>query len=565
MANITTFISEQLYLHVKEMDQISYGVLANAYVRQSLLYLSGYDYNSVNMLMYLTAYDMITDSIFTISQPFPDIDRVNVFTDNNIFFSSKRFDNTSEIIRNRLLLRKKPQEIATDEYSKFLLVPPHKNEWVENSDELVFSLQRIVQSSHGPIGIIEVQKKYKIISDICNTGNIDSGHVYVIDKKGNVIYPFDTYTINRINFFTKWYAENADNKSTTTFVTLYDDYSETRQVVTSQYSEYTDWLVIYTLPEKILTEPISRMLKLIIGIGVLGTLLSFGIAYVITSHVYTPLREFKKKVEKFDYQNFSNQLNDMNYTFSKSDAEIAVLNNTFDTMALKLKKSVDESMKTQSKIQKAYYKILQSQMNPHFLHNTISVISIMAKKIGDNKIPDICSKLNNLLIYTSDISEDHVTIGKEKENISSYLGLLKYRYEHRLEYFIDIDKELFDIQIPRMTLQPFVENSIKHGFYGVSGPLTIHVIGKHLDSGWEIIIKDNGIGIDETELSKITEEINCYNNSKTWLDDDPQFKVKGLGILNTFMRLKILFEDRFEFEIKNRIDGGTEIRIHVKK
>lgn len=86
-----------------------------------------------------------------------------------------------------------------------------------------------------------------------------------------------------------------------------------------------------------------------------------------------------------------------------------------------------------------------------------------------------------------------------------------------------------------------------------------------MDSGWEIIIKDNGIGIDETELSKITEEINCYNNSKTWLDDDPQFKVKGLGILNTFMRLKILFEDRFEFEIKNRIDGGTEIRIHVKK
>lgn len=564
MTNVTRMISEQLDLRVKEMNQISYGVLANTNVRQSLLYLSGYNYDSVNMLVYLSAYSMITDSIFTISQPFPDIDRVNVFSDNNIFFSSKRFNNESDKIRIHMLTRVRPPDIKTDKDAEFMLITPHLDEWVDDNKEVVFSLQRIVKGSHGPIGLIEVQENHKIISDICNIDNIDIGHVYIMDQEGNAIYPLTKSTPDKIKFFMKWFKTTDHNKEDNERIhKIYDEYTKTKQVVVSSFSDYTNWMVIYVLPEDYITGPIYKILKLILIIGLIGAFISFLIAYMIASHIYTPLRELKKKVEDFDYQDLNLNKADVDHTFNKSDAEIALLNNTFDTMAIKLKKSIEETIETRSHVQRAYYKVLQSQINPHFLHNTISVISIMAKNLGDRKIPDICKKLNNLLKYTSDSSEDYVTISEEKENILAYLGLLQYRYEHRLEYFIEIDPALSNIKVPRMTFQPFVENSLKHGLYGINRAITIHIEGKRVNNGWEIIIKDNGTGIKERELSELLRVINLFNNSNTWLTDNPHTEVKGLGVLNTVMRLKILFGNSLVFEIGNGLKGGTEIRIHV--
>ena len=564
MNNIAVMISEQLNLRVKEMNQISYGVLANTYVRQALLFLNGYNYDNVNSRIYLDAYDMITDNLFTISLPFPDIDRVNVFTDQNIFFSNKYFNNSSAIITERLLARVKPRDMPIDNNAEFILVGPHLDEWVEYNRPIVFSLQRIVKGSQGIIGLIEVQSKYEIINELCNIDNNGSGRIYIIDKQNNIIYPFTKTARDRIGFYLKWSEKNKHKNNDNVVANIYDDYTKTKQVVASKYSDYTGWTVIYALPETFITRPIYRVLGFFIVIGILGALLSFFIAYIIASYIYTPLRQLKHKVENFDYHSFSFKDNDINYNFSKADEEIALLNNTFDTMAQKLKKSVEETIQTRSKIQKSYYKILQSQINPHFLYNTISIISIMGRKLGKKKIPDICKKLTYLLKYSSDINEDYATVLEEKDNLSSYLGLLKYRFEHRLEYAIQIDPRLDNYLLPRMTLQPFVENCFKHGLYGMKEAIKIQVEGRVLDQGWEIVIQDNGSGIREDVLANINESIALYHHSDTLLDDNQQRKTNGLGVLNTFIRLRILFGDRLTFKIGNRPEGGTEVVIRIK-
>ncbi len=412
MNNVTALISEQLNLRIKEMNQISFGVLTNTYVRQSLLYLSGYNYETVNMLMYLSSYNMITDNIFTISQPFPDIDRVNVFSDSNMYFSSKRFDTDSGKVRKQLLSRPKPDDIKLEAGYSYNVLPPHDNEWEENPGEKIFSLQRVVQSSHGPIGIIEVQAKYNIIAEICDISPINSGRIFILDKGDNLIYPGKSLAENGDEKLINNY-KNAEEISEHAAVKFMEQQSGIRYVAVSRVASYPDWIVLYMIPRTILNEPIFNILRLIIIIGIFGTAISFVIAYIIALHIYTPLRELKKKVENFDYQNINPDMNA--YTFSNVDGEIAILNRSFDKMALKLKNSLDETIQTQQQIEKAYYKLLQSQMNPHFLHNTISVISIMAKNLGDGKIPDICSKLNTILKYTSDISENYVTLRAEKK------------------------------------------------------------------------------------------------------------------------------------------------------
>ncbi len=566
MTNVTTRISEQLNHRIRELNQISYGVLANTYVRQSLLYLSGYDYSTVNFLIYLSAYSMITESLFAISQPFACIDRVNVFSDNNLFFSSKRFNNESEHLREYMLSKVKPQNLEINKDSQFILTKPHPDEWEEVNKDIVFSLQRLVGSVHNPIGLIEVQAKYKIISDICDIENIDSGNLFIIDQKKQIIFPSIHDADKKIIFFLEWYLENEEKnnfKNDVVFTRLFDDYTKANNLVAVKYSDYSDWLVIYSIPEKNLLKPVMKILKLIIILGIIASLLSFGIAYIIASHIYNPLRELKSKVEKFNYSEL--KFDEMEETFSKSDTEIAVLNNSFNTLAQKLKKSVEESLQTQSQIQKAYYKILQSQMNPHFLNNTISVIAILAKNIGEKKITDICRKLIHLLKYTYEKGEDYVTVSDEKETIVSYLGLLKYRYEHRLKYWIDIDSNLSNIILPRMTLQPFVENSLKHGLFGITYPIFITIQGEKNDTGWSIIIRDNGSGINSEVLFKIREEINQFNNSNTWLDNTQDFKGRGVGVINAYMRLKILYGNRMAFGINNHPEGGTEIKISIKE
>ncbi len=562
MNNVTALISEQLNLRIKEMNQISFGVLTNTYVRQSLLYLSGYNYETVNMLMYLSSYNMITDNIFTISQPFPDIDRVNVFSDSNMYFSSKRFDTDSGEVRKQLLSRPKPGDIKLEAGYSYRVLPPHDNEWEEDSGEKIFSLQRVVQSSHGPIGIIEVQAKYNIIAEICNISPINSGRIFILDRSDNFIYSGQSSTDNSDEKLINDY-KNAEKMSEYTAVKFIEQKSGIRYVAVSRVASYPDWIVLYMIPRTILNEPIFNILRLIIIIGIFGTAISFVIAYIIALHIYTPLRELKKKVENIDYQNINPDMSA--YAFSNVDGEIAILNRSFDKMALKLKNSLDETIQTQQQIEKAYYKLLQSQMNPHFLHNTISVISIMAKNLGDGKIPDICSKLNTILKYTSDISENYVTLRAEKENIDSFLGLLKYRYEHRMEYKIVIEDQLQNKLLPRMTLQPFVENCFKHGMYGLDRAIEISVFGRQTDDGWEIVISDDGTGIDEGELKRIKDEIYHFDNSSNWLNDNVYLKSSKLGILNTFIRLKLLYDEQLVFDIHNIAGSGSEIKIHIKE
>ncbi len=116
-----------------------------------------------------------------------------------------------------------------------------------------------------------------------------------------------------------------------------------------------------------------------------------------------------------------------------------------------------------------------------------------------------------------------------------------------------------------MTLQPFVENCFKHGMYGLDRAIEISVFGRQTDDGWEIFIRDNGTGIDEDELKRIKDEIYHFNNSSNWLNDNVYLKSSKLGVLNTFMRLKLLYDEQLVFDIHNIAGSGSEIRIRVKE
>lgn len=562
MTNVADMIAGQVDLRIKGMNQISNGVLANTAIRQSLLALNGYDYRTVNMFIYLEAYGKLSDNLFTLAQPFPDIDRIAVFTDKNMFFSSKRFDAKSETLKARLEQKLWPGMGNQAVPAGFYLEGPHYDLWDEAGSKMVFTLQRIVKGIRGPIGLIEIQGAYKILEEICDIG---VGHVYIVDADSALIYPARPESLPSPGI--GWDALRdfaVSHESFGAATVLESGGAEERYILTRRSSDFSGWTVVYSQSERSILEPVYTTLGIIVLIGLAGTLVSMVVAYLIAGHVYKPLRKLKTKVEAFDFQALGSGAHAIpDSAFAGTDSEIVVLNYAFDAMVAKLGQSVEETIAAQSKSQKTYFKMLQSQINPHFLHNSLSVISVMARDLGDAKIPDLCRNLTSLLKYSSDLSREWVTVEDEMENAAAYLSLLKYRYEHRLEYTLDIDGAMAGLKIPKMTLQPLIENSMKHGMFGIDWPLRVVVSGFRKADRWFLRVEDNGAGFSEISLDRIRRTISDFEAGGGGVLDHVESDKLGLGILNTFIRLRIFFGGRLDFAAGPGSGGGAAVEFSV--
>ena len=162
-------------------------------------------------------------------------------------------------------------------------------------------------------------------------------------------------------------------------------------------------------------------------------------------------------------------------------------------MLLKLNQSIGFEMK-------AYMAALQSQMNPHFLYNMLSAIAESADEDGSPRTVRMCEKLSSMLRYMADYTSEQVSLQEDIANMRDYLDLMKVRYEEHFSYVIETCDALRGQHVPRMTLQPLVENCFQHGFKNKRPPWRIHVRFACENGLWSIEVRDNGCGISAGEI-----------------------------------------------------------------
>ena len=207
----------------------------------------------------------------------------------------------------------------------------------------------------------------------------------------------------------------------------------------------------------------------------------------------------------------------------------------------------------------AEFDALQAQMNPHFLYNVLNVISHRGVQNGDEVICEICERLASMLRYSAGVSRRLVPLREEIEYLNHYLFLLKTRYRDKLDYCLEIAGEVLDQMIPKIVLQQLVENSITHGFAETSGVMGINIRGFVERGFWLVEISDNGCGFKEEEIRAIKEKMEkiagALNQGKLALD------LGGMGLLNIYARLIILFGSSAVFRIANAEPGGARVTI----
>jgi two-component system sensor histidine kinase YesM len=205
----------------------------------------------------------------------------------------------------------------------------------------------------------------------------------------------------------------------------------------------------------------------------------------------------------------------------------------------------------QFKIKEKEYDLqaLQSQLNPHFLYNTLSAISWMGRRHNIKEIPEISEALARFYRLTLNNGHNIISIAEEIEQAKAYLEIKKIRYRERLSYHFDIDERVNDLKTIKLILQPFIENSIIHGMYNEDRKVTIVVKAIYKEAFVEISIIDDGMGISEDVLRELIQE-----ESK---------ERKGYGITNVDKRIKMYFGESCGVSIFSRLGIGTSVTIKI--
>lgn len=280
------------------------------------------------------------------------------------------------------------------------------------------------------------------------------------------------------------------------------------------------------------------------------------VIFVIAKHTTKPLCTLIKQIETVSLDNLK-----IDTSKKTGINEVDKLYKSFSQMCNRLTVSIDENLRIKSCELRSNLIALQSQMNPHFLYNTLAIIKAMTKENNTKQICNICDYLSKMLRYASSHEQSLVSLDTELEQSELYLKLMKIRYEDLFEYKIDIQPG-FDPtskKIIKLSIQPILENCFQHGFKKVLPIWKIHIKCWQTDSYWYLSISDNGYGITTEEIEILKNRVSEFLNNPS--DTINELSIGKMGLINTIARLNLSFKDDFSYKISRLEHCGTKIEL----
>jgi two-component system, sensor histidine kinase YesM len=371
----------------------------------------------------------------------------------------------------------------------------------------------------------------------------DSLQVCVYNERGDLLYPYDSSSIQNPDIVR--YADIA--KKGKSVFSYYNADAKTEELVSSQKSLYSNWTYVCFQPKNEVLAPVNNFTRLIILITLSWIPVTFFIAWITSRTLATPIQKLVQKCRNMDLEKLGTPEGDV---FDTSVRELDELNAAFVQMGQKLKASMNNLILTRQQEVRSRSLALQSQINPHFYYNTLSSIIILAENERPKDVVKLCTNLSSIMRYITDGSSLTVPIAEELEYITEYLYCMKVRYQSSLNYEITVDPEVYSLVIPKLIIQPLVENALKYGT-NCDPPWSVSISSEITDTEFRIFVKDTGPGFTPESLEKINSGIAAVCSQEKMVE----LSINGLGILNVYSRWKIYCgSSPCFFECHNRED-----------
>ena len=417
-----------------------------------------------------------------------------------------------------------------------------KQYWAVDKNHIVLMKKLYAFPTQSLLGYIalDVNAKslYDIIADIDLT---KSGRIFLVNEEGRILAT-ESETLS---------GELLDEPYRN-FLGENEAFYNNVRVGNTYYSVYNSgaisngWYMVLAIPRDYYMRDITKLKNVIIPITLMTAFLTALLSILVSRGITRPIRFLSRAMENFGQGNF-----DINCQVDSED-EIGRLSHTFNQMVMDMNSLVHTVYEQKVMKQEAQMKSLQMQINPHFLYNTLDTINRMARIRHVDEIGDMVAALSNMMRYSLE-KKSFVRLGEEVKSLKDYIAIQNYRYRDKMVAEIEIDESLMSLYIPRLLIQPILENAIVHGIEEKLDKGHILVAARREDEDLYIQIMDDGVGMTEETMSHI-------------LREDYSMKKSGhtsIGVVNVNRRIQMIYGKDYGLLVQSVLGAGTKITIHI--
>lgn len=417
--------------------------------------------------------------------------------------------------------------------------PSYRYYWVVSLSRTV----ELTRNGNSMLGVLLVDMNYSSIEQLLEKANTDTSgeYVYLMAPDGEIIYHPKQNLIHM-----GLYEENNTEAAGYEDTTVKENFHGEKRLVTVKTISYTGWKLISVVPMKSFSMGMTGMRNLVVLLVALTVLAVVILNQMASARISKPLRRLNDSVKEWEAGNMNPDI------YIGGSMEVEHLGKTLRSTVAQIRQLMDDIVVEQEEKRKSELDALQSQINPHFLYNTLdSIVWMITGERYDDAVFMI-TQLASLFRISLSKGKTVIKIEDEVKHARNYMNIQKIRYKNSFEVDFQIEEDILDGCIVKLVLQPLLENAIYYGMEFMDGEGEIHVRGYRKDKDVYLEVEDNGLGMPEEEAAELL-------NGK----ERPHKHGSGVGLVNVHSRLKLRFGEAYGLVIHSCPDEGMMVQIHI--
>jgi len=418
---------------------------------------------------------------------------------------------------------------------------PHQQRIIQNNTKEVITISKMVdyyENDNRSSGILIVDINTSRLIELSNKTNLgEEGHIVILNSDNTLIYSSgSTCTV-----------QECPGREIMKEVIIGGESVELNDIslyVNVNTLVNTRWQIGTFINIEMIEQ--TRTNTLIIAIAIFGitllvtTVVSFLIAKRISNPIYR-LQKHMKVVEKGDFDNFE----------VRGQKEVVDLGNSFNKLQQEIKTLMDSLVFEQKEKRKSEFRALQTQINPHFLYNTLDSIVYLSEQGDSEKVQEMVIALSRFFRISISRGKNIISVKEELEHARNYLLIQQIRYNQKFSFRFDVDPNTYEYAVVKLILQPLIENAIYHGINTEVGQGRIEIRSLFEDDKLVLEVENDGYGITQERIEELYDVIGSPDDSRS------------VGLKNVFQRIRLYYGDKSNFTISSILDENTIIRIEL--